>query len=289
MERVRRIACINDLSGFGRCSLTVAMPILAAMGFQPCPVPTALLSAHTGYANPYIRDFTADLEEYLAHWRKLKLTFEAVYTGFLGHARQAAVLEPFLAAQAARGALCVVDPVMADHGRLYASCLTDTVEAMKRLVAHAAVTTPNLTEACLLTGTDYETVMALPEEPRRRQVLSLAARLLESGCRAVVVTGVPTGEGLANVVASVETPAPLCLCSPRVQRHYAGTGDVFSSVLCGKLLQGQALPAAVEQTAAFVYRVTRHTADAALPEQDGIEFEPFLRELAKEGCEDYAG
>ena len=288
MERVRRVACINDLSGFGRCSLTVAMPILAAMGFQPCPVPTVLLSAHTGYAAPHIRDFTEDLEAYLAHWRRLQLTFEAVYTGFLGDARQAAVLEPFLAAQAAQGAWCLVDPVMADHGRLYASCSTDTVEAMKRLVAHAAVTTPNLTEACLLTGTDYETVMALPEEPRRRQVLSLAARLLESGCRAVVVTGVPTGEELANVVASAETPAPLCLCSPRVQRHYAGTGDVFSSVLCGKLLQGQALPAAVEQTAAFVYRVTRHTADAALPEQDGIVFEPFLRDLMEEGCEDHA-
>lgn len=258
------------------------MPVLAAMGFQPCPVPTVLLSAHTGYSAPYMRDFTEDMEPYLRHWEELGLTFEAVCTGFLGDARQAVLLREFLARHTKTGALCLVDPAMADHGKLYASCSPELVEAMAALAAYATVITPNLTEACLLTGEDYDALLALPVAERRQQVEMICHRLLERGCQAAVITGVPLEEGtLANVVFRQDEAKPSFRLSPHVPRNYAGAGDVFSSVLCGKLLQGVELSAAVEQTAGFVCRVIRQTAALDLPEQDGIQFEPFLRELTK--------
>ena len=279
MEPIKRIAAVNDLSGFGRCSLTVAIPILSAMGFQVCPVPTVMLSAHTGYESPYIRDLGDDTAPYLRHWQQLGLTFDGVYTGFLGNAQQADHLEPFLRQAADNGALRLVDPVMADHGRLYATCTPAMVEAMGRLVAVASVATPNLTEACLLTDMEYAAVLALTQ--RRQAVERIGRQLLKSGCGAVVITGIPDDASrLCNAV--VDARETVWVCSERVQKNYAGTGDVFSSVLCGKLLQGVALKEAVEQTAAFVWQVTAHTARLDLPEQDGIVFEPFLHGLTGE-------
>lgn len=285
MSRIPRIAAVNDLSGFGRCSLAVALPILSAMGFQVCPLPTVLLSAHTGYPQPHIRDFTEDMGAYLQHWDRLELDFDAVYTGFLGNERQETMLLPLLSAARDRGALRVVDPAMADHGSLYSTCSPKLVAAMRQLVALASVTTPNLTEACLLTGEDYHRVMALPIAKRREAVFAIGEHLLALGCSAAVITGVPgADETLENVVTDGRTGEKYVLSTPTVSRHYAGTGDVFSSVLCGELLRGTDLRTAVERTAGFVYRVTRYTADQDLPDQDGIVFEMFLSELyQKEG------
>ena len=280
--RLRRVAAVNDLSGFGRCSLTVALPILSAMGFQVCPVPTMLLSAHTGYPNPHIRDLTGELEAYLTHWNRLGLPFEAVYTGFLGAPRQAELLEPFLRQQIAAGAVCVVDPAMADHGQLYATCTPELVQAMKRLVALAGVTTPNLTEACLLTDTDYSALTALPAADRSAAIARVGTQLRTMGCGTVVITGVPAENGLVeNIVLDHSCPEGMSVAARRVDRNYAGTGDVFSAVLCGALLQGQTAQAAVRRAADFVYTALVCTASLQSPEQDGVVFEPFLSALAK--------
>lgn len=283
MQHIKRIATVNDLSGFGRCSLTVALPILSAMGFQPCPVPTAVLSAHTGYADPVIRDMTADMAAYLAHWDSLGLDFAGVYTGFLGNEQQADVLAPFLRTVAKQGGLRLVDPAMGDHGRLYATCTEGLVERMKELVSCASVATPNLTELCLLTGYHYGLVKKdHPARRHRESVELMARRLLESGCEAVVVTGIELDDRVENCVLTGRDAQPVWIGSERVERNFAGTGDVFAAVLCGWLLRGVALPQAVERTAAFVYRATKRTAELELPEQDGIEFEPFLPLLCAE-------
>ncbi len=271
MARIPQIAAINDLSGFGRCSLTVAIPILSAMGYQVCPLPTALLSAHTGYEGAEIRDFTADMAAFLAHWARLGLTFDAVYTGFLGDAAQVDVLIPFLQQHKGQGALCLVDPAMADHGRLYASCTPALARGMRRLVAQASVTTPNLTEACLLTDVPYEAVLA-----DCNRLHTVGERLLSLGCGTAVVTGVHTADGmLENWVFTPDCP-PQIVRTSRVDKNFAGTGDVFSSVLCGELLRGTPLTAAVERTAAFVRQVAEATAEAGTPLQDGMHFEPYL-------------
>ena len=279
MEPVRRIAAVNDLSGFGRCSLTVSIPVLSAMGFQVCPLPTAVLSAHTGYPNPVVRDFTADMEGFLHHWESLALTFACGYTGYLGNERQADILEPFLRRLREQGAMRLVDPAMADHGKLYSSCTPSMVQAMARLVALANVATPNLTELCLLTGGDYAAVCEAPN--RRELVEEMARQLLSGGCGAVVVTGVESGEIIENCVLSSVDADPVWVGGHRVDRHFAGTGDLFASVLCGWLLRGETLEEAVRKTTAFVCKTTAATARWQENGQDGIAFEPFLGELSK--------
>ena len=274
------VAAVNDLSGFGRCSLTAAIPVLSAMGCQVCPLPTALLSAHTGYPDPYIYDFTEHMAGYLAHWQRLGLRFSAVFTGFLGSEEQAALLEPFVQAARQDGALTVVDPAMADHGRLYSTCTPALARAMRRLLGAATVTTPNLTEACLLTDTDFSALSALPDEARRPAIEAVGQRLLALGCRAAVITGIPEGGCLVNGVFAHGRPAEW-LRVKRVARSFAGTGDVFSAVLCGEMLRLDDLHAAVERAAAFVYRAAAYTAAADAPEQGGIMFEPFLGELVR--------
>lgn len=280
MEEIRRVAAVNDLSGFGRCSLTVTIPILSAMGFQVCPVPTAVLSSHTGYPDPLIRDFTADMEGYLRHWESLGLTFACGYTGFLGNEKQAEILEPFLKRLKDQEALRLVDPAMADHGKLYSSCSPKLIPAMARLVALASVSTPNLTELCLLTGEEYGAVVSSAN--LRCKVEEMARHLLKDGCGAVVVTGVENGDSIDNcVLTGVDAPA-VWVSGHRVAQNFAGTGDVFASVLCGWLLRGEALPLAVEKTADFVCKTTGVTATMHVNGQDGIAFEPFLGELCKE-------
>ena len=274
---VQRIAAVNDLSGFGRCSLTVSIPVLSAMGFQVCPLPTAVLSAHTGYPNPLVRDFTADMEGFLNHWESLGLTFACGYTGYLGNERQADVLEPFLRRLREQGALRLVDPAMADHGKLYASCTPDLVQAMARLVALANVATPNLTELCLLTGEDYAVVNEASN--RQERIEAMARKLLAGGCGAVVVTGVESGDIIENCVLASADAAPVWVSGHRVDRHFAGTGDLFASVLCGWLLRGKGLEEAVNRTVGFVCRTTAATAEWQENGQDGIAFEPFLHEL----------
>ncbi len=282
MACIPKIAAIHDLSGFGRCSLTVAMPILSAMGYQVCPLPTALLSAHTGYEGAQIRDFTADMGAFLTHWEQLGLSFEAVYSGFLGNEAQVAVLEPFLRHRREKGALCLVDPAMADHGKLYASCTPLLAQSMRRLVALASVTTPNLTEACLLTDVAYDKVVDAAGIADSKRLHGIGERLLTLGCGAAVVTGVHAADGmLENWVFTPQT-SPQLVRVPCVEKNYAGTGDVFSSVLCGELLRGTALVMAVEKAAEFVRRVTVLTAEAGLPLQDGVQFEPFLCMLTVE-------
>jgi len=281
VQEIERVAAVNDLSGFGRCSLTVTIPILSAMGYQVCPVPTAVLSTHTGYPDPLIRDFSGDMAAYLAHWEQLGLTFACGYTGFLGDGHQAEILEPFLQRLKEQGALRLVDPDMADHGKLYSSCAPELIPAMGRLVALASVATPNLTELCLLTGEDYAAVVA--DARCRSRVEAMARRLLAGGCGAVVVTGVEAGDNIDNCVLSGVDADPVWVSGHRVEQNFAGTGDVFASVLCGWLLRGLPLDAAVRRTTDFVCKATAATATMDVNGQDGIAFEPFLCDLVKGG------
>lgn len=274
------VAAINDLSGFGRCSLTVSLPILSAMGFQGCPLPTALLSNHTGYPSCYFEDLTDRIEPYLAEWQKLGLRFKGVCTGFLGNEKQADLVAGFLSAFCEEGAIKLVDPVMADNGKPYSTCTPALCRSMKTVVAQGTVTTPNLTEACLLTGQDYRAVMTLSADRRREAVFAMADEIAALGPAQVVVTGVPGDGTVANLMA--ENGAHDVVERPLVPRSFAGTGDVFAAVLLGLLMRGESLKGAVERTATFVADATAHTLALDLPAQGGIEFEPFLARLAPE-------
>ena len=268
-----RVAAIHDMSGFGRCSLTVAIPILSAMGIQCCPLPTAFLSTHTGGFEGFtFLDMTDELPKVAAHWKSLGLEFQAVYSGFLGSERQIAIVEDFLREFRGADTAAVIDPVMGDHGEVYQTYTPAMCAGMARLAELADVITPNLTEAALLLGVPYD---ALPAgEAGCREIVE---RLSLDGRRSVVLTGASTAPELTGAMCfDAKTGRTEAVQTRRVPQEFHGTGDVFASVLTGALLQGASLPDAVRQAVDFVRACAERTAKAGIPMREGVEFEPLL-------------
>ena len=171
----KKIAVINDLSGFGRCSIAVALPLISHLGIQCCPLPTAIFSDHTGFDSFYVKDFTDSMAPYMAEWKKLDLEFEGILTGFLGSVRQIELVEQFLGEFTTQRTTVIVDPVMGDYGKLYATYTQELCQGIGRLVQYADILTPNLTEACILTGTPYQAHFTEAE------LLVLAQKLCDQG------------------------------------------------------------------------------------------------------------
>ena len=268
-----RVAAIHDMSGFGRCSLTVAIPILSAMGIQCCPLPTAFLSTHTGGFEGFtFLDMTDELPKVAAHWKSLGLEFQAVYSGFLGSERQIAIVEDFLREFRGADTAAVIDPVMGDHGEVYQTYTPAMCAGMARLAELADVITPNLTEAALLLGVPYD---ALPAgEAGCREIVE---RLSLDGRRSVVLTGASTAPELTGAMCfDAKTGRTEAVQTRRVPQEFHGTGDVFASVLTGALVQGASLPDAVRQAVDFVRACAERTAKAGIPLREGVEFEPLL-------------
>lgn len=268
-----RIAAIHDMSGFGRCSLTVAMPILSAMGIQCCPLPTAFLSTHTGGFEGFtFLDMTDELPKVAAHWKSLNLDFQAIYSGFLGSERQIAMVEDFLLQFRSGDTVAVIDPVMGDHGEVYQTYTPAMCAGMARLAELADVITPNLTEAALLLGVPYG---ELPVgEAGCREIVE---RLSLDGKRSVVLTGASTAPELTGAMCfDARTGRTEAVQTRRVPQEFHGTGDVFASVLTGALVQGAALPDAARQAVDFVRACAERTAKAGIPMREGVEFEPLL-------------
>ena len=189
----KKIAVINDISGFGRCSITVTLPILSYLGVQCCPVPTAILSNHMGYLHYFIDDYTDRMEAYIENWRKLGLQFEGIMTGFLGSAEQIDIVKGFIRDFAKKDTLVIVDPVMGDHGKIYVTYTEEMCMEMKKLVALSDITTPNLTEACKLSDTPYKATGW-----RKQELYAMAEKIASLGPAKVVVTGIPQEIGRAS-------------------------------------------------------------------------------------------
>ena len=268
---VRRIAAVNDLSGFGRCSLTVSIPILSAMGFQVCPLPTAVLSAHTGYPNPVVRDFTDDMEKFLHHWESLGLTFACGYTGYLGNERQADVLEPFLRRLREQGAMRLVDPAMADHGKLYSGFNMDYAHAMAQLCTKADVILPNLTESCLMTGCEYR------ENYDEAYIAQVLSELHAMGMKTVVLTGVSYCPEETGVLIS-DGKTTHYYRHQKLSRSYHGTGDIYASAFVGSWLGGKTMEEAAQIAADYACECIR----ATIGDENhwyGTKFESMLYKL----------
>ena len=278
MKRAPRIAAIQDLSGFGRCSTTVVLPVLSAMGGQCCPMLTAYLSAHTAFPpSPHsvFLDLSDQMSETAAHWAELGVTFDAIYSGFLGSADQIRIIEQFYRQFRGEHTRVLVDPVMGDHGKPYRTYTPDLCARMRELADQADCITPNWTEAALLLGEDYD---SRPTE--ESSIRSWLERLSLDGRRSVVLTGVSLAEsqvgagyfdritGTTGFAMAHQEPA-----------HFPGTGDLFASVLLGALMRGDELPGSVRQAVDFVQRCAAHTLAAGTPPVEGVQFEPLLKEL----------
>lgn len=268
-----RVAAIHDMSGFGRCSLTVAIPILSAMGVQCCPLPTAFLSTHTGGFEGFtFLDMTDEMPKVADHWASLGLTFQAIYSGFLGSARQIGIVEDFIRRFRRPDTVVVIDLVMGDYGRVYQTYTAAMCDGMARLAELADVITPNLTEAALLLGQPYD---ALPAgEAGLRQITE---RLSLEGRRSVVLTGASLAPGQTGAVCyDARTGRTQVVQTAYIAHEFHGTGDVFASVLTGALVRGSALADAAGQAAEFVRACAQRTAAENLPMREGVDFEPLL-------------
>ena len=231
MQRQKRVAVINDVTGFGRCSAAVAQPIISAMKIQCCVVPTAILSVHTGFPNYFIHDFTPYLETYMKNWEENGITFDGISTGFIGSEEQIDFVVEFLKRFKKEGTLAVVDPVMGDYGKLYSSYTDKMCHEMKRLLPYADVLTPNLTEACRMLDLDYHSV-----DFSRDALEEIGAGLCEKGPERIVITGLQQGDKIFNFIYEKRKNSKMVV-TRKIGGDRSGTGDVFSSIVTGALIQ----------------------------------------------------
>ena len=270
-----RIAAINDLSGFGRCSLTVILPVLAAAGMEACPMLTASLSSHNGFPDRTFCDLSDQLLPAAEQWQRMGLHFDAIYSGFLGSSQQIDVVQQIFSMLSGEKTLRFVDPVMGDHGRLYSCYSPEMAGQMKQLVACADVVVPNLTEAALLLGEEPEL------EPDEVQIERLLRRLGELGPKLTVLTGVRRGNKIGAAVYDKVKDHVAYALAESVNGSYHGTGDLFAAVMLASLLRGAEVQTAAETAAGFVSRAIRATKDAGTNPLYGVRFEPLLPELMR--------
>lgn len=271
----KKIAMINDLSGYGRCSLTVALPILSAMGIQCCPVPTSILSNHTGFPVYYFDDYTDHMEPYIEKWKELGLTFDGIATGFLGSERQIEIVKDMITSFRTPETKVLVDPIMGDHGISYATYTPAMCSRMRELAAMADILTPNLTEACILTGTPYKN-----GEMNEKELSSLVRQLQKLGPSAVVITGIRKGSDLVNAMAEGEGDVSF-LGRSAVGEERPGTGDVFSSIIAGGCIRGWSLGKSAGLAADFVRDCIVRSGELHIPVKNGVCFEQLLGRLCQ--------
>ena len=284
---VPRLAMINDIAGFGRCSTTVSLPVISVMKVQVCPVPTSVLSNHLGFPLCHFDDYTSHMRDYIKVWKELGLTFDGLYCGFLGNEEQIDIVREFV--EMFRPPRFLLDPVMGDHGRAYSSITETHVQKMKELLPLADIITPNITEACLLTGTPWKdgewTMQELSGLCERLadicQQESVTSGEASTGTTAngasIVITGIRQGDSLVNflwddgVYTTVSTPI--------AGASRPGTGDIFASILAADAVRGETLLSSVQKAANFVGLCIAGSEKAGTPVQEGVVFEKYLAAL----------
>lgn len=292
----QKIAVINDLSGFGRCSLTAALPVIASMGVQPCPLPTAVLSAQTGYPSYYLDDYTDKMKKIYGEWEKMGVQFDGVYTGFLADERQISQVSRFLDRFYDEKTFLLADPVMGDNGARFPIFSEKFQHAMKELVSRADIITPNLTELCLLTGADCRMAgvgngdhsasgTAGNRQSLIREAGQMARELMAAGPSEIVVTGIRfidenTGEEMMGNLAVTREGEEFS--SMRfIGESYSGTGDLFASVIAGGKARGESLGESVKLAETFIGAAIKDAVEAKVPRNEGVEFERHLWMLSQ--------
>lgn len=284
---VPRLAMINDIAGFGRCSTTVSLPVISVMKVQVCPVPTSVLSNHLGFPLCHFDDYTSHMRDYIKVWNELGLTFDGLYCGFLGNEEQLDIVREFV--EMFRPPLFLLDPVMGDHGRAYSSITKTHVQKMKELLPLADIITPNITEACLLTGTPWKdgewTMQELSGLCEKLadicQTASITSNEVSTGTTAsgasIVITGIRQGDSLINFLWN--DGVYTTYATPIAGASRPGTGDIFASILAADAVRGETLLTSVQKAANFVGLCIAGSEKAGTPVQEGVVFEKYLAAL----------
>lgn len=271
------VAAAHDLSGFGRASLTVIIPTLSSMGIQVCPMPTSLLSAHGFFEGHTFLDLTEHLTQYLNHWKTLDIEFDCFYSGFLGSPEQVQIMQTFIRDFDMKDKLVVIDPVFADRGKLYETFNMSIVSSMRSYIEYAHIITPNMTEAAFLLDIPYNKTAS--EDELKRQLIDLA----NMGPDIVIITSAFLDDGRKGVVAYDKKRNQFwCVWTQYLPADYSGTGDIFTSVLTGSLLQGDCLSMAIDRAAQFVSLAIRTTFGYDVSSHNGVLLERILYSLSSE-------
>ena len=274
MTTTKRVALINDLCGYGKTSLAVSVPILTVMGINCSPMPTAILSAHTGYSEFFFDDYTDKMPVYIEEWKKRGIRFDAISTGFLANERQVGIIEDFIRDFKSADTLLIVDPVMGDGGHIYSTYTPQLCDRVCKLALSADVITPNLTEASLF-------FFFYPTEKRTvEEVCKMASSLMDKGPSRVVITGVKDGGQIHNIVADKGEVG--VVSSLYTKGDYSGTGDLFAAVVTAGLVKGYTLYESVSAAAKFTERATAEAFLLGVDRNDGAEFEKYLPMLLEE-------
>lgn len=270
--KYNRILTIQDISCLGQCSMTVALPILSACGQETCIIPSSVLSTHTGgFTKPHIRDISMDIPAISAHWQRENVAFDAIYTGYLGTKEQIDDVAQVFATLLKPEGKIIVDPAMADHGKLYSGFDMEYARAMGELCKKADVILPNLTESCLLTGCEYR------ESYDEAYIQDVLSRLHAMGMKKVVLTGVSFCPGETGVMLSAGAKTTYYR-HKKLQRSYHGTGDIYASAFVGSWLGGKTMEQAIEIAADYAC----HCIEATISDKShtyGTKFESVLYKL----------
>lgn len=271
-----KLAVINDVAGYGRCSTMVSVPIISVLGVQPCLVPTAFFSNHTGFPTWHFDDYTKQMPAYLSAWQKLQLTFDGIYVGFLGSDSQADIVESFLCGHPE--SLILIDPVLGDHGKTYSTVTARHCERMKDLIKKADIITPNITEACILTDTPFKESGWNTDE-----LCTLALRLRSLGPQKAVITGIHGDDCLINFYYEFVSPdagmRTGIIKNPIAGQFRHGTGDIFASILAADSLKQVPFSGSVKKATSFIRTCIAGSDALQIPLKEGVCFENYLSEL----------
>ena len=270
----KKIALINDITGFGRCSIAVMAPIISAMKIQAVSVPTAILSTHTQFPEYFFDDYTPKMKDYIQTYKNLDMEFDGIATGFLGSEEQVDIVVDFIRTFKKGKSMVLVDPVMGDYGQLYKTYTPQMCEKMKELVQYADILTPNLTEVCTLLDMDFKNGQYGLDE-----LEDMCRRLSDKGPEHIVITGIPFGKKqIMNYIYSKDE-SPRIVMVDRIGGDRSGTGDVISSIIAGMYMNDHSFYDSVKKAAAFASKCIKYCEDNDVPTYWGLAFEMYLSDL----------
>lgn len=272
-RRQKIIAVINDITGFGRCSVSVSQPIISAMKIQCCVLPTAILSSHTAFPNFFFDDYTSKMKEYINNWSEIGLQFDGISTGFLGSKEQISIVTDFFKTFKKENTIVMIDPVMGDNGELYSTYTKEMCDEMQKLLSYADVLSPNLTEACRLVDLDY------PKETLSdNELKEIAIKLSKKGPSKIVITGIQEKGNIHNFVYE-KGKGCFKITTMKVGEDRSGTGDIFAAIVISSLIKGDSFKKAVKKATKFISKTIKYTIKVNTPIKNGLCFEEYLTKL----------
>lgn len=278
---MKKIAAVNDLSGFGKCSLTAAIPVISALGVQCCPLVTGVFSNQTGYDSFYCRDCTDDMVPCIEEWKKLHADFDGILTGFIANGKQGEIIHKLIDAFESEKTVIAVDPVMADDGEVYKCYDEESVKAIISLAKRADIITPNLTELCILSGVSYKKIIALENDELLSEIEKMSALQSRDKAKIVITSGIHISENeVANTI--YEKGSFDVVITPHYGGSFSGTGDILASFVTAQYIKGVPVKKAVKQASEFICKSIEETikdTDGNYCRMDGVHFEKYLKGL----------